>query len=387
MAEKLSTIVLCASKSVRKQLKSQLAQMEQLELGPMLRDPGQVLELVRSSRADILILDIPENSKELLKLIEQVKSEHPQMAVFVTSAAKNPDLVISAMRAGAQEFLSQPILTTELTQALERVQKSRQQVKTEAPKARGKIISVFSKKGGQGVTSLAVNLAAALSYQSEKKAALIDLDLQLGDVTSFLNLSPEYTILDCLDKNGEADPVKIQSCLTRHESGVYVLPEPRNPIDSENVSAAQIVQILKHLRSMFSYVVVDTPHSFDSRNLAAFELSDQILVVMVPNISSLRAAKKTLGALSDSGFDESKVRLILNRSGKRDQLGTHEIEQTLHYPISWVIPNNYPVALEAINTGIPLVNHDGRSNVAKSIQGLADDLPKLSRTMYIELDE
>jgi pilus assembly protein CpaE len=387
MAEKLSIIVLAVGKSVRKQLKGQLAQMEHVELGPMLRDPAQVPELVRSTRPDILILDIPENYQESLKLVEQVKSEHPQMAIFVTSAVKNPDLVISAMRAGAQEFLSQPLLTTELTQALERVQKSRQQVKTEAPKARGRIISVFSKKGGQGVTSLAVNLATALSHQSEKKAALIDLDLQLGDVTSFLNLSPEYNILDCLDKGGEADPVKIQSCLVRHESGVYVLPEPRNPIDSENISSGQIVQILKHLRSMFSYVVVDTPHSFDSRNLAAFELSDQILVVMVPNISSLRAAKKTLGVLNDSGFDEGKVRLILNRSGKKDQLGTREIEKTLHYPISWVIPNNYPVAVEAINTGIPLVNHNGKSNLAKSIQRLADDLPKLSRTMYIELEE
>lgn len=386
MPEKLSVVLVDADKSVRKTLKDLLDRQGNVEVAGMAKRPDEALQVIKTSKPHVLILELPKDSGKTLKWVEQTKLQFPGTSIFVSSADKNPDLVISAMRAGVQEFLSRPIDSDELKKAIDKVLKTKEQMKARAP-ARGRVISVFSKKGGLGVTTLAVNLGLALSRVAENKAALIDLDLQLGDVTSFLNLSAEYNILDVLDEDGGVDAVKLQSCMTRHESGVFVLSEPKNPVDSDNVSSSQINQILRHLRSTFSYVVVDTPHTFDSKSLETFELSDHIIVVVVPNVSSIRAAKRTLGVFKQLGFLRDKVKVVANRVGKKDSVKVDDIEKTLNYPVSWVIPNNYPVAIDAVNSGIPLVNHKGDSNVAKSILELANDIPEWSRSLYVELKD
>jgi len=386
MAEKLLAMVVDADKAVRKKLRNQLEQMDNVQLASMAQDVDEGIRLIKKSKPDILILELPEDSGKTLEWIERIKLELPNTAVFVSSAVKTPELIIFAMRAGAQEFLSRPIDSHELKKALEKVRAAKEQVRTQTPE-RGRIIAVFNKKGGLGVTTLAVNLGVALSQATKEKTALVDLDLQLGDVTSFLNLSPDYSIIDAFNESGGVDTVKLQSCMTRHESGVFVLSEPKNPAESENVSSSQINQILRHLRSMFSYVILDTPHTFDSRTLEAFELSDNIIVVVVPNISSVRATKKTLGVFRDLGYVRDKVRVIVNRSSKKDPIKVDKIEEALHYPITWVIPNNYPVVIDAINSGVPLVNHKGDSNVARSILDLTNDIPEWSRSLYVEIGE
>jgi len=386
MPEKLSVMVVDADKSVRKMLRNQLSQMANVELAFEWKQIEPAFEALQRAKPDILILELPKEYDDALRWIERIRLDLPGIAIFVSSPVKTPESIISAMRAGAQEFLSRPIQPDELKQAIKKVLITKEQVRAQTPE-RGRIISVFSKKGGLGVTTLAVNLAVALSETTKKKAALIDLDLQLGDVSSFLNLSADYNILDACNEDGGVDPVKLQSCMTRHESGVFVLSEPKNPAESENVSSSQMNQILRHLRSMFSYVILDTPHTFDSRSLEAFELADNVIVVMVPNISSIRATKRALGVFRDLGYARDKVRVIVNRASKRDRIKASEIEQTLHYPVSWVIPNNYPVVIDAINSGIPLVNHKGGSNVAKSILGLANDIPEWSRSFYVEVKD
>lgn len=386
MPEKLSVVLVDADKSVRKTLRDLLDRQGNVEVAGMAKRPDEALQVIKTSKPHVLILELPKDSGKTLKWVEQTKLQFPGTSIFVSSADKSPDLVISAMRAGVQEFLSRPINSDELKKAVDKVLKTREQMKARAP-ARGRVISVFSKKGGLGVTTLAVNLGLALSRVAENKAALIDLDLQLGDVTSFLNLSAEYNILDVLDEDGGVDAVKLQSCMTRHESGVFVLSEPKNPADSDNVSSSQINQILRHLRSTFSYVVVDTPHTFDSKSLETFELSDHIIVVVAPSVSSIRAAKRTLGVFKQLGFLRDKVKVVANRVGKKDSVKVDDIEKTLNYPVSWVIPNNYPVAIDAINSGIPLVNHKGDSNVAKSILELANDIPQWSRSLYVEIKD
>jgi pilus assembly protein CpaE len=386
MAEKLSVAIIDADKSVRRMLKNQLAQMSNVELAGAYVNIDEGFKAVKSSKPDLVILQLTQDATKGLKWAERVKLQMPDIAIFVSSETKSPELVISAMRAGAQEFLSRPIDPDELKKAIEKVLLTKKQVKAQAPE-RGKVISVFSKKGGLGVTTLAVNLGVALSQVAEKRVALVDLDLQLGDVSSFLNLSPEYSIIDVGDEDGGVDGVKLQSCMTRHQSGVFVLPEPKNPAESENVSSSQINQILQLLRSMFSYVILDTPHCFDSKTIEAFELSDNIIIVTVPNISSIKATKKTLGVFRDLGYVRDKTRVIVNRAGKKDPIKVKEIEEALHYPVSWVIPNNYPAVIDAINSGVPLVNHKGGSNVAKSILDLANDVPGWSRSFYVEIEE
>ena len=385
MAEKLSVVVVDADKSVRKALRNQLDQMNNVELVYTAEKPDEAFKTVKNIKPDILMLELPKDTNKTLRWVERIKLEFPEMTTIVSSEITTTELIISAMRAGAQEFLIRPIDPNELKKAIEKVLLTKEQTKVQHLQ-RGRMISVFSKKGGLGVTTLAVNLGIALSQLTNQRAALVDLDLQLGDVTSFLNLSPDYNILDACNENGEVDAGKLQSCMTRHESGVFVLSEPKNPAESETISSSQINQILQNLRSMFSYVIVDTPHTFDSRTLEAFELSDQIMMVVVPNLSSIRAAKKTLGVFKDLGYVRDKVRVVVNRAGKKDPIKIDDIEKTLRYPVSWVVPNNYPVVIDAVNSGVPLVNHKGKSNVAKSIMSLANDIPGWSRGLYVEIN-
>jgi len=387
MAERLRVLVIDSDDSVRERLRRELEHIEDVELALEIKQIGDGLEAVRSAKPDILVLELPRNSEETLKWTQQVKLEFPDLNIFVTSEDRTPELIISAMRAGAQEFLSRPVDTGELKQAMDKVLRTREQTKAHAP-ASGKIISVFSKKGGLGSTTLAVNLGIALSQATNKKVALLDLDLQLGDVSSFLNLSPEYNILDACNPDDEVDGVKLQSCLTRHKSGLFVLAEPKNPMQAENIRPSHINQVLGHLQSMFSYVIVDTPHTFDPRTLEAFELSDYIMLVAVPNIPSLRATKKTLQVFKDLGYGLDKVKVIVNRTNKKDKIRTDQISKTIHYQVSWVIPNNYKAVIESVDSGVPMVQRKGGSNVAKSILGLAEEISRWRRTaLTVEIKE
>ncbi|NIM98996.1 MAG: AAA family ATPase [candidate division Zixibacteria bacterium] len=386
MAKKLTVVVIDSDESVRKTLRNQLAQMDNVQVAEQLKGIEQGFAVVQRIRPDVLMLDLPVDYSQTLKWTEKVKLQFPEMNIFVSSNLTTSELIMSAMRAGAQEFLVRPINPDELRKALQKVLIAKEQTQGGAPRS-GRIISVFSKKGGLGVTTLAVNLGVALSQTDNSKAALLDLDLQLGDITSFLNLSPDYNILDVLNERGEVDGVKLQSCMTRHESGVFVLSEPNDPAESENVSAQQIGQVLRHLRSMFSYVVIDAPHQFDSRTLEAFELSDHIIVVLAPNISSIRAAKKALAVFKSLGYVRDKVRVIVNRAGKKDPIKADEIEKTLRYPVTWVVPNDYRAVIEAINSGVPLVSQDGKSNVAKSILGLSNDIRQWKRSFHVQSED
>ena len=201
MPEKLSVVVVDTDKSVQKILRNQLRQMANVELGFEWKQIESAFEAVQRTKPDILILELPKEYDSALRWIERIRLDLPEVAIFVSSWLKTPELIISTMRAGAREFLSRPIQPDELKQAINKVLVTKEQVRAQTPE-RGKIISVFSKKGGLGVTTLAVNLAVALSETAKKKAALIDLDLQLGDDTRFLNLSADYNILDALNEDG-----------------------------------------------------------------------------------------------------------------------------------------------------------------------------------------
>lgn len=374
MSDNLSVIIVDADDSLRESLKSQA---KDIDLAADVEGMDEWYLNVQSKRPDILIVELNSSGdfSKTLKGIERMKSEFPDTIVFITSISKSPEVIIAAMRAGAQEFLSTPINQPEFNKAVDRVKRKRDQSRAKSAPG-GRIITIFSKKGGVGTTTLAVNLAVALSRLSNKKAAVVDLDLQLGDVTSFLDLNPSYNILDACGQDGMVDANKLNSCMTHHASGVFVLGEPKHPAESEEISASHVGQILTQLRTMYSYVVVDTSHIFDSKTLAALDLSDNIIVTTVSNIASIRATKKVLGVFKDLGFSGEKVRVIVNRINKSDSIKVDKIQKIFDYPVFWTIPNNYPAVIDAINAGIPLIGQKKLSNVGKSIQELSEIIVK-----------
>lgn len=374
-AANLSVIIVDNERSQRRALRNQLSSIESIDVEAEEKLIDDCMERAVKDPPDIMIVELDGASEpeKTLEAVEGLKLAHPEIAVFVQSADQSPELIMSAMRAGAQEFFRRPVDSESLSKAIDKVRRLKTLSSPRTP-TEGKVVSLFSKRGGLGVTTLAVNLGIALSELSERRTALMDLDLQLGDITSFLDLSPEYNILDACDNHQDVDENKLQSCMTPHKSGVAVLAEPGISDQLAEISGHHVTQILDHLRSMYGYVVVDASHTFNETTYSAFEHSDSVLILTVSTVSSIRATKQSLQLFRSLGYGPEKVHIIVNRVCKADNIRIDEIEKTLDYPVFWTIPNNYKAVIDAINSGIPLVNGGRPSNVSKSVVRLAETL-------------
>jgi pilus assembly protein CpaE len=280
------------------------------------------------------------------------------------------------MRSGAQEFLTKPINEHEFNQAVKRSR--RRKTTANGRRSLGTLISVFSKTGGVGVTTLAVNLGVALAQSGSRRAALVDLNLQHGDAASLLNLEPRYSIMDACETDDQVDGDKLQSCMAPHPSGLSILAEPPDPAASEEVSAQQTQSVLQQLMTVYPYVIVDLPHTFDPRAMVALDMSSVILLTTVATIPALRSARKILSVFRELGYSPDKVKLVVNRVSKVDRIETKEITRTLDYETFWSLPNNYMATSDALNAGLPLVTHKRPSNVAKSILEMAEAVSRIS---------
>ncbi|MEW5797005.1 MAG: AAA family ATPase [Candidatus Zixiibacteriota bacterium] len=356
---------------------SQFEALPDVQLASAELSPDAWNEALRQQTLDILVVELNTRSDftATLNRIEKTRVEFPDLSIFVTSTNKSPELIIAAMRSGVQEFLTKPINQHEFNQAVERSRKRKH-----ASGGRGHtgtLISVFSKTGGVGVTTLAVNLGVALAQSASKRAALVDLNLQHGDAASLLNLEPKYSIVDACESGDQVDDDKLQSCMAPHPSGLFILSEPPHPAASEEVSAQQIQSVLQKLMTVYPYVVVDLPHNFDPRVMVALDLSSLILLTTVATIPALRASRKVLSLFHEMGYSPDKVKLVVNRVSKVDRIEAKEVARTLDYEAFWNLPNNYMATSDALNTGTPLVAQKRPSNVAKSIMEMAEIVSRL----------
>ena len=281
------------------------------------------------------------------------------------------DLILRTIRAGAHDFLCKPVKEIDLRAAAEKASKLKATRKESVGRG-GKILSVFSNKGGNGTTTIAVNLADALVRLTGKKVAVVDLVLSHGDVTMFFNVNSSYSILD-LAKNAEkADYDFLHTLLVRHASGVYVLADPPTIEDGEQISPAQVRDALSTLRSMFDYIIVDTPHQFDERTLTALEMSDIVLLVSLLNLPSLKNTQKCLELFGRIGLRDERVRLLLSRYLPNDEIPKESIEGIMNTPVFFSVPNDYPTVISSINRGKLLSEIAPDKEVTKSFDRMAE---------------
>ena len=296
--------------------------------------------------------------------------EFPNLYILALSAATEAEYALETMRAGAHDLLCKPLREVDLSIAIEKARKAR--VRKDPNERRGKIVTVFSNKGGNGTTTIAVNLADALVRLSGKKVAVVDLVLSHGDVTMFFNVNPSYSILD-LAKNAEkADYDFLHTLLVKHASGVYVLADPPTIEDGEQISAAQVRDVLSTLRSMFDYIIIDTPHQFDERTLTALEMSDIVLLVSLLNLPSLKNTQKCLELFGRIGLRDERVRLLLSRYLPNDEIPKESIEGIMNTPVFFSVPNDYPTVISSINRGKLLSEVAPDKEVTKSFDRMAE---------------
>jgi pilus assembly protein CpaE len=375
MDEHLRIMLVQMDESDRSAILSHIEEINEIELVSEVKNIDECYDNIQSFNPDIVIIDVhrSSDSDKIFLMADKISIDFPGISIFVSSEIQEPQLILAALRSGAQEFFNKPLNPEEFKSAVERViLKKRRARRTEVPQ--NKIISIFSKKGGQGVTTIAVNLAAALATIHKERSAIFDADLQLGDITSFLDLTPQYNIIDTCNDNGEIDGTKLQSCMTHHDLGISILAEPPNPADSANISAGQIGQIITHLKSMYSYVIVDTPHIFDPKTIEVLSLSDYIYLVTVPSIPAIRATRKCLEVCRELELNFERVKIIVNRTGKKDKIKLSDVENILEYPVSWSLPNNFKAAIHAIDAGQPLVGQKRLSDLGKRFLEVAKNI-------------
>lgn len=237
----------------------------------------------------------------------------------------------------------------------------------------GRLIAVFSTKGGVGKSTIAINVAVAMARRSHDRVVIVDGDLQFGDVAVLLGMPPQNTVLDAASTVQFGDPAMLQPLLSRHESGVYVLPAPTDAMLGNPLSGQEMVGICDGLRSLAGYVIVDLPTVFDEYALTVLDAADEVLLVGAMEIPSIKNLKIGLSALDLQAIAGSKMHLVLNRANTQVKLDVREIEQVLGMRAEFPIPTDIAVPL-SVNAGVPLVDQDPKSAAARAIDHIATTL-------------
>jgi len=329
-------------------------------------------DIVRKHMPEMAIIGLNNEDPETsIESIATMAKDFPFLYLVALSGRADSDLILRTIRAGAHDFLCKPVKEADLRAAGDKAAKLKSTRKETGGRG-GKILSVFSNKGGNGTTTIAVNLADALVRRSGKKIAVVDLVLSHGDVTMFFNVNPSYSILDLAKNAAKADYDFLHTLLLRHASGVYILADPPLIEEAEQISASQVRDVLSTLRSMFDYIIVDTPHHFDERTLTALEMSDIILLVSLLNLPSLKNTQKCLELFSRIGLRDERVRLLLSRYLPNDEIPKESIEGIMNCPVFFSVPNDYPTVISSVNRGKLLSELAPDKDVTKSFDQMAE---------------
>lgn len=371
--QKISTLIFSEELSTSEVLKLLVSEFDNLELLEQASDFSKNFEILSNiTDKSLFIVDLSVKKQEKLDLMLKISQQCPNCKILALSDNPSVDLIIQIMRAGAKEFLTVPILKNEFFDAINKLISQ-----LEEPKKinKCKIISVFSNKGGIGKTSLASNLALELSKITKENVALIDMNFQMGDITTFLDLKPSFNISYMLENIDKINETFLLSTLERYKnSSLYVLADPPYFKQADTIHPKQITKLFNTLKETFSYIIVDAEASFDGKNIAALDNSDMILLVSVANLPALRNTQRCLELFDKLGYDKEKTKIVINRYMENDEIKEDDIEKVLSKQIYWKIPNNYFAIMSAINKGVPVSIINSSTNVAQSYKDLAQHI-------------
>ncbi len=330
-------------------------------------DPAMLGTVASQFQADVLMLHLDPSPAAVLAIAADLVPAHPNLAIFALSESTDGQLILSAMRRGFREFMTKPVDPEILSTAFEKV------VATAGDQEScGKLITILGTAGGVGATSIATNMAVELKSMTSGGVCLVDLDYRFGQVATFLDVSPIYTIADLAQATEELEPQTVERALVEHSSGVRVLSRPTHFTQSENITAASCVNVLTTLQSMHDYVVVDGPNRYDVGASAILDLADWTLIVAQLLVPSVRNAQRILQGMDEAGFDLERAKLIINRiSRESGPLNIDDVEATLNKNSFATLPDDWATVCSSINLGEALATRSPKSKIRTAIRDLA----------------
>jgi pilus assembly protein CpaE len=331
-------------------------------------------DVVGQTKPDVGFVALDSNPDRALELVGELAKSFPECAILVTSSSTDGNLILRAMRSGAKEFLTTPLKPEDVAAALQRV--ARQKHGSRPGKPQGcSVIAVTGATGGVGTTSLAVNLGCALAADKNNQVALLDLDLALGDADVFLDTIPEYTLTDVAQNVSRLDLTLLKRSLTKHDSGLYLLPRPMQLDDARHVTTDDMTRVIGLLKATFTHLIIDTSKGYNTLDMFALNQADTVLLVTQLDLPCLRNVVRLLMSFKDTPALDQKVKIVVNRVGyDTGQISLKKAQETVGREIFWQVPNDYRVMVEVRNNGVPLIQQAPKAAITQSIGQLADVL-------------
>jgi pilus assembly protein CpaE len=333
-------------------------------------------DIVQQSNPDAVIVALDSDQAKALQLISRLKVEYPALPIVAISARGDGQSILQALRAGAKEFLTQPVVLEELLTTLQTI--SPQATSNGTAKAGSLVIAMLGSRGGIGATSLAVNLGCNLAQEKNHSVALIDLDLALGDADVALDLIPDHTLADVAMNIERLDMQFLRRALAKHATGLALLPRPLRIEEIGLIHEEHLQRLISLLKASYTHLILDLSKGFSGPDVTALRLADLILLVTQLELTSVRNTVRILHNLGEENGMSDKVRIVLNRVGSdfwEGDISLKKAEETIGRPFFWKVPNDHKAMVASRAAGIPLAQHapkcKAQQNLARLAQAIA----------------
>lgn len=376
MSNVLRIAIVDPNDATRENLKSVLLGLETVWLEAECSRYAFFVDVVEQTKPDIGFIAMDSDPQRATRLIHETLQKAPGCSILVSSSSTDGRLILESMRAGAKEFVTEPLRAEDLAAALQRV-------KRQAGGAAGashrkehcQVFAVAGATGGVGSSSIAVNLACSLAADSANSVVLVDLDVALGDADVFLDTIPEYTLADIAQNVERLDLTLLKKSLTVHSTGVHLLPRPMQLEDVRIITPEKLQRVIGLLKTSFTHLVIDTSKSYSELDMLALRSSDEVLMVTQLDLPCLRNVVRLLMTFDEDEAMRKKVKVVVNRFGQDSgQISLKKAKDTIGRDVFWQIPNDYRVMVEVRNNGVPLLQHAPKAAITQSIGQLGDAL-------------
>ena len=390
--EKIRVMIVDDVSETRENVRKLLQFESDVEVVGVARTGKEAIQASQDLQPDVVLMDINMPDMDGISATEAIRAKQPAVQVVILSVQGDQNYMRRAMLAGARDFLTKPPMGDELISAIRRAGAMAQSEKSKSAQIavapisgnmgtiagygvpKGKIVTIYSPKGGTGCTTLAVNLALTLNNE-DTRVALVDGNLQFGDVAVFINEQGKNTIIDLAPRAEELDPEIVEEVMLKHAtSGLHVLAAPSRPEYAERVSSGQFTKVLEYLRQMYAYVIVDTASLLTDATLAAIDVSDLIVLVTTQDIPAIKNCRLFLDLLQTLGIERDRILFVMNRYDKRINITPDRVTENLKQEIVSVVPFDEQTATKAVNRGIPFVLDSKNQPAARGVFSLAESV-------------
>lgn len=390
--EKIRVMVVDDVSETRENVRKLLQFESDVDVVGVARTGKEAIQLSQDLNPDVILMDINMPDMDGISATEAIRAKQPAVQVVILSVQGDQNYMRRAMLAGARDFLTKPPMGDELISAIRRAGAMAQTERSKSVQVqvapvsgnvgsvigysgpKGKIVTIYSPKGGTGCTTLAVNLALTLNNE-DTRVALVDGNLQFGDVAVFINEQGKNTIIDLAPRAEELDPEIVEDVMLKHAAtGLHVLAAPGRPEYAEKVSSNQFVKVLEYLRQMYAYVIVDTAAYLTDVTLSAIDVSDLVVLVTTQDIPSIKNCRLFLDLLQTLGIERDRILFVMNRYDKRINITPDRVTENLKQEVVSVIPLDEATVTKAVNRGVPFVLESKNQPAARGVFSLAENV-------------